>query len=133
MLFNRKFAAAFASGLLFAGVAAAEPLATHPAEATTTDLGNGASALTYWVDAADGRHVVTTVDTVLRDETGRDQDRHAVVRFSSILLPGQSQVVSVPTLDDAKPQDLVIRRSGDRIEVERVASATVAGHATKLD
>ena len=133
MPFNRKFAAAFASGLLFAAAAAAEPLATHPAQATTTDLGNGASALTYWVDAADGRHVVTTVDTVLHDETGHDEDRHAIVRFSSVLLPGQSQIVSVPTLNDAKPQELVIRRSGDRIEVERVASATVIGHGTKLD
>ncbi|MEI9982108.1 MAG: hypothetical protein WDN69_02145 [Aliidongia sp.] len=70
---------------------------------------------------------------MLHDATGHDQDRHAVVRFSSVLLPGQSEVVSVPTLDDSKEQDLVIRRSGDRIEVERVASVATVGHATKLD
>jgi hypothetical protein len=55
--------------------------------AVTTELGANASAITYWVSGADGWHVVTTVDTVI--EQNGDAEKHAVVRFSSVLLPGR--------------------------------------------
>jgi hypothetical protein len=53
-----------------------------------TELSANASAITYWVSESDGWHVVTTVDAVV----GQDGDAkyHAVVRFSSVLLSGQS-------------------------------------------
>jgi hypothetical protein len=38
--------------------------------------------------------VVTTVDTVIGQDG--DAEKHAVVRCSSVLLPGQSQLISVP-------------------------------------
>src|ERR1700731_604335 len=88
MSFDRKFAFAFAAGMLLAaGTAGAGSLeSARPATASTIDLGGGASALTYWTDDADGRQVVTTIDTLVRDETG--EDHHAVVRFSAHPLPG---------------------------------------------
>jgi|SRR5712664_2185093 hypothetical protein len=88
-----------------------------------TELGASASALTYWVSEPDGWHVVTTVDTV----SGRDSDAetHTVVRFSSVLLPGQSQLISVPVAAGERQQVLRIRRLGSRIEVARVPASSV--------
>jgi hypothetical protein len=89
--------------------------------AITTDLGSNVSAVTYWVSEADGWKVVTTVDTVVGDETRPDQTRHAIVRFSSLIQPGQSQVISVPGPIGSRQLALRIRRLGDRIEVARIA------------
>lgn len=106
--------------------------------AVTTDLGHNTSALTYWVDEADGIHVVTTIDTVAGNETAPKHGRHAVVRFSALILSGQSQVISVPGPVGSQPQVLRIRNLGNRfnaadIEIERVAGPTMAAenaHAT---
>ena len=86
--------------------------------AVTTELGANASAITYWVSGSDGWHVVTTVDTVI--EQNGDAEKHAVVRFSSVLLPGQSQLISVPLAIGERHQVLRIRRLGDQIEIARV-------------
>jgi hypothetical protein len=92
--------------------------AVREGHAVTTELGGNASAVTYWVNKSDGWHVVTTVDTVI----GRsgEADKHAIVRFSSVLLPGQSQLVSVPFAIGERQQVLRIRRLGDQVEVARV-------------
>ncbi len=89
-------------------LAAAKPAPSDPeddravreGQAVMTELDANASAITYWVKQSDGWHVVTTVASVI----GRDADaeQHAVVRFSSVLLPGQSQLISVPF---ARPHD----------------------------
>jgi hypothetical protein len=84
----------------------------------TTELGANASAITYWVSGADGWHVVTTVDTVI--EQNGDAEKHAVVRFSSVLLPGQAQLISVPLAIGERQQVLRIRRLGDHVDVARV-------------
>ena len=131
MSFNRKFAFAFTTGIL---LAAGAPTAwaqeiTQPATAGTVDLGGGTSALAYWVDDADGRNVVTTVDTTVRDATGQAEDRHAVVRFSAHLLPGQAQTVSVPSFGAEQPQELQIRRSAQGIEVVRVSANAAGTHS----
>jgi hypothetical protein len=122
MSLAHKFAFAFTTGILLAASAQAQE-AARPATASTVDLGGGASALTYWVDQADGRHVVTTVDTVV---PGRDEDHHAVVRFSATLLPGQTETVSVPAFGTAPTQALQLRRSDTGIEVSRVAQTAAA-------
>ena len=83
-----------------------------------TELSANASAITYWVSESDGWHVVTTVDTVIGQDG--DAEKHAVVRFSSVLLPGQSQLISVPFAIGEPQQILRIRRLGDQIEVARV-------------
>ena len=92
-------------------------------EAVTTELGPDASAISYWVSGSDGWHVVTTVDTVI----GRDSDaeKHAIVRFSATLLPGQAQLISVPFGLGEKQQVLRIRRVEDQIEVARVTDPSI--------
>ena len=92
--------------------------AVREGHAVTTELGANASAITYWVSESDGWHVVTTVDTVI--EQNGDVEKHAVVRFSSVLLPGQSQLISVPLAIGERQQVLRIRRLGDQVEVARV-------------
>jgi hypothetical protein len=77
-----------------------------------TELGTNASAITYWVSESDGWHVVTTVDIAFAQEG--DAEKHAVVRFSSLLLPGQSQLISVsrcPRQAAAGPVDPSPRQS----------------------
>jgi len=81
-------------------------------EAITTDLGS-ASAITYWASESDGWHVITTVNASAGDESRSAN----VVRFSSVLLPGQSQVISVPGAVGEPPRTLRIQRTDDRIEV----------------
>ena len=88
-------------------------------QAVVTELSADASATTYWVSEADGWRVVTTVDTVIGQNT--ETEKHAVVRFSSILQPGRSQLTSVPFAIGQQQQTLSVRRLGDRIEVARVA------------
>jgi hypothetical protein len=95
--------------------------AVREGQAVTTELGGSASAITYWVSKSDGWHVVTTVDTVI--ERDGDAEKHAVVRFSSVLLPGQSQLISVPFAIGERQQVLRIRRLGDQIEVVRAGGS----------
>jgi hypothetical protein len=83
-----------------------------------TELSANASAMTYWVSEPDGWRVVTTVDIVIGQDN--DGENHAVVRFSSVLLPGQSQLISVPLALGEQQQVLRVSRIGDRIEVDRV-------------
>ena len=117
-----------AAGVLvgIAGVAHADAAPRYVPEMAgiRTDLGNNSSALTYWVDEAQGTRVVTTIDSVT-DAGAATPERHAVVRFSALILPGQAQVISVPGPVGSVQQALVIRRHANakgqyRIEVERV-------------
>lgn len=89
--------------------------------AIVTELGPHASAITYWVTTPNGWQVVTTVNTVINRDSASEQ--HAIVRFSAVLLPGQSQIVSVPVPIGEQQPVLRIRRLGDQIEVARVPSS----------
>jgi hypothetical protein len=84
-------------------------------QAVATKLNPNASAITYWVSESDGWHVVTTVDTVTAKDSNAEQ--HAVVRFEAVLLPGQSQVISVPFPIGEQQRFLRIRRFGDELQV----------------
>ena len=115
------------AGILVAVFATANPelRAAQPdrtvreGQGVTIDLGANASAITYWASgSSEGWCVVTTVDTVI-EQTG-DAEKHAVVRFSSVLLPGQFQLISVPLAIGERQQVLRIRRHGDQVEVARV-------------
>jgi hypothetical protein len=88
-------------------------------EAVVTKLGDGATAVSYWAGAADGWHVVTTVDSVVAADTETEQ--HLIVRFSATLQPGQEQFISVPGAAGTEQTALRIRRVGDRIEMKRIA------------
>jgi hypothetical protein len=117
--------AAGLAGILVAVLATAPGLtadqpsnAVREGHAVTTELSRNASAVTYWVSKSDGWHVVTTVDSVIG--WNGDAEKHAIARFSSVLLPGQSQSISVPFPLGEPQQVLRIRRLGDRIEVARL-------------
>ena len=87
-----------------------------------TELSANSSATTYWASKPDGWHVVTTVDIVI----GRagEAEQHAVARFSSVILPGQSQLISVPVAIGERQQVLRVRRLGNRIEVALIPGST---------
>jgi hypothetical protein len=96
--------------------------AVREGQAVTTKLGPNASAITYWASgSSEGWCVVTTVDTVI--EQNGDAEKHAVVRFSAVLPPGQSQLISVPFPIGEQQPVLRIRRVGDQIEVARVGGS----------
>lgn len=111
------------AGILVAAFAIVAP-AAQPNDAVPerqpvmTELGADASAMTFWVIASDGWRVVTIVDAVIGRNS--DAEKHAIARFSSVLLPGQSQLISVPVARGEQQQLLRISRIGDRIQVERV-------------
>jgi hypothetical protein len=90
-------------------------------QAAVTTLGANSSALTYWVSRPDGWHVVTTVDSVI--DQGGNAEQHVIVRFSGLLQPGQSQLISVPAAIGEPQQALRIVRRGNRIEIARAANA----------
>jgi hypothetical protein len=107
-------AAAFATA-----VPAAEPDAAVPErQPVVTVLSATASAMTFWMIESDGWRVVTIVDMVILPDS--DAEQHAVVRFSSVLLPGQSQLISVPLALGEREQILRISRIEDQIQVERI-------------
>lgn len=60
----------------------------------TTQLSSTASVATYWAAEVDDWCVITTVDISIAH--GADSDHHAILRFSSELLSGQSHTISVP-------------------------------------
>src|SRR5947209_6551978 len=88
-----------------------------------TELNSNASAITYWVSESDGWHVVD--HDRYRGRAGWRRQTSPVVRFSSVLLPGQSQLISVPFATGEQQQVLRIRRLADRIRVARVPGPPV--------
>src|SRR3954453_16052817 len=115
-------AAVLAASLATTGAASA--LAEEPDQgaAVVTPLGAGSSALTYWTDVPEGFRVVTTVDTVQPGATAR----HAVVRSSIVLRPGQAQTISLPGPPGSASPGLEVRRLGDRVEVRAAGPAALA-------
>jgi len=113
-------AAGAAAMAIFVAVAApADPQGVwlSELEVVVTDLGGGRNAQTFWVDRPDGFYVVTIVDTDRRDgDRGDDRDGHSVVEVTMILLPGQTQMITVPGPNVPTPT-LRIRRDGDRVEL----------------
>ena len=113
-------------GILFAALvtatAALSGTGVHEGEGIVNKLGANASAITYWVNEPSGWHVVTTVDT--KSGENADDEKHTILRFSSSLLPGQSQLISVPAAV-GEPQPLLrIRRLADGLEVVQVSAAS---------
>ena len=103
------------------------PRPTFEGQAVEAKLNPNASAITYWVNEPDGWHVVTTVDTVIAKNS--DAEKHAVVRFEAVLLPGQSQVISVPFPIGEQQRFLRIRRFGDELQVVCVPGLREASDA----
>jgi hypothetical protein len=125
LLRTTSIASILVAGLIAANSARAanDNLDVGEGQAIRTELGNDATAISYWVSQPDGWHVVTTIDSV----SGRDTDaeHHAVARFSATLLPGQVQVISVPLPLGEQQLVLRIRRIDNRIEVQRTAEPAI--------
>lgn len=92
-------------------------------QAVTIRLGDDATAVSYWSSAPDGWHVVTTVAVADPDHAATAQP--AIVRFSATLVPGQEQLISVPMSVGEPAQALRISRTGDRIEIDKVADPSM--------
>jgi hypothetical protein len=99
-------------------------------QAIFTAVGPNTSATVYWEKQEEGWQVVTTVDVVTAPDS--DAETHAVVRFAAVLLPGHSQLISVPVAIGAQQQVLRIRRVGDRIEVARVLGPSTSDNPGEL-
>jgi hypothetical protein len=97
--------------------------ALREGQAAVTNLDANSSAITYWVSQPDGWHVVTTVDVVF--DRGSDAERHAIVRFSAVLQPGEQQQISIPRAIGEPAQVLRIRRLGNRIDVALAPESAV--------
>lgn len=118
LLKSTAYAGIVASGLsvLLPQQAAADGQSVREGAGVVTQLGAHASAVTYWISGPEGWDVVTTIDPLASEEA--ETDGRAVIRFSSRLLPGQSQTISVPAVVGVQQQSLLIRRVADHIEVE---------------
>jgi hypothetical protein len=97
--------------------------AVREGQDVVTELGANASPTTYWFAESDVWHVVTTIDIVVRMEGA--EERHAVARFSAVLLPGQVQLISVPYPPGEQQQVVRVRRTGDWIEIARLPGSSV--------
>jgi hypothetical protein len=97
--------------------------------AAVTHLAPGVGAFTYWMNGPHG-DVITLVHAS-RNSSGNVgvKDSDFVLRFSTVLAPGQSQTISVPGIDWGNPPTIRIRRRGDTIEV---TSSNVAGEGSNL-
>ena len=85
-------------------------------DAAVTHLADGVGAFTYWLNGAGGE-VVTLVRSSNGSADAGAKDRDFVVRFSTVLAPGQTQTIAIPGIDWANPPTIRIRRLGETIEV----------------
>ena len=99
-------------------------------QAILTSVGPNTSAVVYWEKQKDAWQVVTTVDVVTAPNS--EAENHAIVRFAAELLPGQSQLISVPVAIDAQQQVLRIRRVGDRIEVAQILGPSTSDNSGEV-
>ena len=85
-------------------------------DAAVTHLADGVGAFTYWLNGAGGE-VITFVRASNGSADAGAKDRDFVVRFSTVLAPGQTQTIAIPGIDWANPPTIRIRRLGETIEV----------------
>jgi hypothetical protein len=105
-----KFAiATFLALPLTCGTAQSEPL--KPATAVTAVIGN-LSILCYYTSETNGLHVVSTARV-------GDVDYAPVFRVTSVLLPHQQVVISVPQSLGSRPIELRLVREGETIRQVR--------------
>jgi hypothetical protein len=97
--------AAFLALPLTCGTAESEPL--KPATAVTTVVGN-LSIISYYTKDPDGLHVISTARV-------GDADYAPVFRVTSVLLPNQEVVISVPRSLGFRPLELRLVREGDTV------------------
>ena len=128
---SKLMKAAGIAGLLIAASVAVSPSlratqvgsSVQENQAVVTPLSANATAISYWASTPGGWHVVTTIDTVIGEDT--DAEQHAIVRFSATLMPGQEQLISVPLALGEEQQVLRIRRVDDQIQTTRISDPSI--------
>lgn len=100
-------AAAIAVGL--ATTAQADDLAANRGQ--SIDLG-AINGVAYYTAEKDGYHVVATL---------ADADSNSV-RFEAVLVSGQSVILSSPAARGEAPTRIEIRRSDERVDVQKVTA-----------
>jgi hypothetical protein len=110
--------AAAAALLATAGIASASAAELAQGAAAMVALDANSTALTYWIEDGQGFRVVTTVNTIHPGNVAMgEEDRHTIVRFSTLLAPGQAQTISVPGEYGRPSSEFHVRRIGDRVEM----------------
>jgi len=104
MIMRLVIATLLALPLTFA-TAQGEPL--KPDTAITANVGD-LSIVTYYTSKTDGLHVVSTARV-------GDSDLAPVFRVTSVLLPDQEVVISIPQPLGAEPLELRLVREGDTV------------------
>ena len=115
-----RLAAVGAVAMASAGAApsqAPQPYGTiQGTDAAVTHLPQGVGAFTYWLHGADGE-VVTFIRASNGSADASAKDGDFVVRFATVLAPGQTQTIAIPGIDWGNPPTIRIRRLGQTIEV----------------
>jgi hypothetical protein len=88
-------------------------------QASLTQLGPNASAVTWFVDRPDGYHIFVAVET---NQGNHDLDRQSVVRFTSRIVPGQNLDISASELSGSPLLTLEITRRADVVSVDTKAT-----------
>lgn len=86
-------------------------------DAAATRLAPGIGAFTYWLHGPGGEVVTLVRVPRTNSADAGTKDRGLVLRFSVVLVPGQTQTLSVPGIDWGNPPTIRIKRVGDTIEV----------------
>ena len=80
-------------------------------------LAPGVSAFTYWINGPGG-DVITLLRARRTSSSDADtKDPDLVIRFSTVLVPGQTQRISVPGIHWGNPPTFRISRIGEAIDV----------------
>ena len=112
------FAACAALAVSMVATHAADPSrfqTTRPLQAVDADLGGAGTATIYYTAAADGYHVVATV------QSGEPEGQQ-VIRFTATLAAGQAAEISTPR-GLGKPADVIrVVRDGDQLRIEKPTS-----------
>jgi len=84
-----------------------------------TKLGQHFSALVYYINEADGFHVVVTTQQPAKQTV-------AVARFETVLTPGQSAAVSIPRAAGEAPVQVVFSSAGDHLHIAEPLASVAA-------
>jgi hypothetical protein len=90
------------------------PVTTH-----WMKLGERFSALVYYLDEADGLHVVVTTHQGVRETA-------AVERFETVLAAGQSAAISIPRAAGEAPERVVVTNAGGHLQIAEPPAAISA-------
>jgi hypothetical protein len=121
----RRFVVRALIGAALLGASPALAQELREGQPAITQLAPNASAVTYFVDRADGYHIIVTVQGE-RDARADALHQPPVVRFTSRIVPGQTIDLSLPEASGSSNPVMEITRRAGRIAIETKQPATIA-------